>query len=106
MTKFQELDTARKVLELDKSADMASIKSNYRRLLSEWHPDRNIHKREECHKKTQEIVGAYQTITQYCQEYRYSFTEDAVRRHLSPEQWWAERFGVDPLWSNKNQDKG
>jgi hypothetical protein len=35
---------------------------------------------------------------EYCDSYAYSFSEEAVRRHLSPEEWWADRFGQDPLW--------
>lgn len=97
MKKFQKLDAARKILELGKTADLAAIKSNYRRLLTEWHPDRKIHEQEECHKKTREILEAYRTIAEYCDNYHYSFTEEAVRRHLSPEEWWAERFGQEPL---------
>ncbi len=104
MTKFQELDAARKLLELGETADLASIKANYQRLLSEWHPDRNIHEQNKCHQKTQEIVDAYRTITDYCENYHYSFTEEAVKRHLSAEQWWAERFGIDPLWGSYRKD--
>jgi DnaJ-class molecular chaperone len=98
MTRFLELKAARELLELGQTADMKSIKASYRRLLTKWHPDRNGQNREICHKKTQEIILAYRIIEEYCTNYQFSFTEDSVKRHLSPEQWWAERFGMNPDW--------
>ena len=93
------------MLGLGKTADMASIKASYRRLLAEWHPDQSAHEKEDCHRKTQQIVTAYRTIEEYCRQYRYSFSEESVKRHLNAEQWWAERFGMDPVW-NDNNDNG
>jgi hypothetical protein len=42
---------------------------------------------------------------EYCAQYQYSFSEETVKRHRSPEQWWAERFGDDPLWGNGAKPK-
>jgi hypothetical protein len=49
---------------------------------------------------TRKIISAYKMIMDYCQHYQYSFSEEAVRRHLSPEDRWFEQFGNDPLWGN------
>lgn len=47
---------------------------------------------------TRRIISAYQTLLSYCQQYRYSFSEEIVKTQQSPEDWWFERFGDDPLW--------
>ena len=48
MNKYEEITEARGILELPETATLASIKSNYRRLLSRWHPDKCEKNREEC----------------------------------------------------------
>jgi hypothetical protein len=52
---------------------------------------------------TQKIIAAYQMILAYCNQYQYSFSEETVNKHLTPEEWWFERFGNDPLWSNNSK---
>lgn len=81
-------------------AHMASIKSNYRRLLARWHPGICEEHKHACVEMTRRILFAYQTIMEYCLQYQYSFSEDTVKRHLSPEEWWFDRFGDDPVWGN------
>jgi DnaJ-class molecular chaperone len=105
MSKYEKITEARMILELPETATMEEIKANYRRLLAKWHPDKNKNSQEECNEMTHKIVSAYQTIVTYCQNYQYSFSEETVKRHHSPEEWWFERFGDDPLWgSGKRND--
>lgn len=106
MNKFDEINEARKFLELPEKATMAQIKSNYRKLLAKWHPDKHDAKKIECNEMTQRIVAAYEMIMDYCHQYQYSFSKDTIRRHLSPEEWWFERFGNDPLWGRGKKKKG
>ncbi len=101
MKKYQKISEARKLLELPETATEDSIKSNFKRLMTRWHPDKCQEDPEICHEMTRKIISAYKTILDYCRHYQYSFSEEAVKRHLSPEQWWFERFGDDPLWGNK-----
>jgi len=101
MNRYQEIAEARNLLELPETATMKSIKASYRRLLREWHPDRCTENQETCVEMTRKIIAAYQTIMDYCRQYQYSFSQEAVRRHLSPEEWWFERFGEDPLWGKR-----
>ncbi len=89
------------LLNLEEKASMDEIRSNYRRLLAKWHPDKCTEDSEKCAEMTREIISAYNTILNYCKDYRFSFSEETVRRHLSPEEWWQERFGDDPLWGKK-----
>ncbi|HMA87069.1 MAG TPA: J domain-containing protein [Desulfosalsimonadaceae bacterium] len=103
--KYQKITEARKTLELPEKATLETIKTNYRRLLSKWHPDKCSGDPETCKEMTHKIVSAYETIMEYCNNYQYSFSEEAVKRHRSPGQWWMETFGNDPLWtSGENSD--
>ncbi|RLB37666.1 MAG: J domain-containing protein [Deltaproteobacteria bacterium] len=96
--KYREITAARKLLGLPETATMASIKASYRTLLAKWHPDKCREGKELCHQMTQKVIWAYKTIVDYCSNYEYSFTEQSIKRHLSPEEWWIDRFGDDPLW--------
>lgn len=55
------------VLELPKSANETEIKQAYRKLITQWHPDKRTNKSEEEKKiateKSQEIIAAYQILT-------------------------------------------
>lgn len=103
--KYREITAARRLLGLPETATMASIKSNYRKLLTRWHPDKCLEDQEARTEMTRQIVSAYQTILDYCQQYQYSFSEEAVKKHLSPEEWWFEHFGDDPLWGKGSNPK-
>jgi DnaJ-class molecular chaperone len=105
INKYQEISAARKTLELPQAATMESIKSSYHRLLVKWHPDKCLGDKETCTEMTRRIISAYQTIMQYCAQYQYSFSEETVKRHLSAEEWWYERFGDDPLWGKGRKSK-
>jgi DnaJ-class molecular chaperone len=94
-TRYEEITMAREVLDLPEAASMEMIKSNYRKLLSEWHPDICGKEEASCNEMVRKIVSAYQTLMAYCGQYRYSFTEEAVTLNLTPEQQWVERFCDD-----------
>lgn len=85
-------------MKLPESATMEQIKSNYRALLAEWHPDRSGKDQEKSNDMTRRIISAYKTISAYCEQYQYCFSEDEVKKYLSPHEWWLEHFGDDPLW--------
>lgn len=98
MVSYRELAEAKELLELPDRASMEEIRSSYKRLLKRWHPDTCTENREGCADMTRRIVAAYRIIAAYCATYEYSFEEDELRRHLSTEEWWMDRFGQDPLW--------
>ncbi|MFP4477509.1 MAG: J domain-containing protein [Desulfatibacillaceae bacterium] len=103
-TKFyREITEARRLLELPESATMERIKSNYRSLLAKWHPDKCEEDKHKAEEMTRRIVAAYRLISDYCASYRYSFSEQTVREHLPPEDWWMDRFGDDPHWGGKQK---
>ena len=96
MNKYKQISEARKILEIPETATMALVKSNYRMLLTRWHPDKCDENQEVCAEMTRKIISAYKTIMDYCREYQYSFSKEQVKKHLSPEEWWMERFGQGP----------
>ncbi|GAB6095042.1 hypothetical protein JCM14469_12940 [Desulfatiferula olefinivorans] len=98
MSTYEQITEARRLLELPESATRQTIRAHYLRLLETWHPDKGADNQADRHEMTVRITAAYELITAYCDSYAYSFSEEAVRRHLSPEEWWADRFGRDPLW--------
>jgi hypothetical protein len=96
----KDIIAAKKILNLPDHATMAQIKSRYRELLKQWHPDKNQTDADQCHDMTQKITAAYQIILRYCDQYAYSFERQEVEKYLSPEEWWMDRFGKDPLWGS------
>jgi len=50
---------------------------------------------------TAKLNAAYRIVIAYCNQYRFSFSEDEIKKYLPTDEWWLERFGNDPLWSNK-----
>ena len=105
MKKYQQINTARIMLELPEPATMEEIKSNYRALIRKWHPDRCQADREKCEEMTTNIIDAYRIINNYCKNYKFSFSKKEVSKYLPAEEWWLERFGNDPLWGNEQKKK-
>jgi DnaJ-class molecular chaperone len=96
--KYQDILEAKELLNLPDRASMEEIKSNYRELISKWHPDKCKEGHEKCTEMTRKIITAHDIIIKYCNHYKYSFKAEEVRTYLSAEEWWFERFGNDPLW--------
>ncbi len=106
MVKYQDIIEAKELLNLPERASMEEIKSSYRRLVSQWHPDRCPDEdRDNYNEMTKKIIEAYKTVIIYCNQYKYSFAKEEIKRYLSDEDWWFERFGNDPLWGNSNKPK-
>jgi DnaJ-class molecular chaperone len=101
--KYKEIIEAKDLLNLPERASMEEIKSNYRGLLRQWHPDKCEEGDEECNEMTRKIIAAYNLIVVYCNHYQYSFSEEEIKQYLSDEEWWFERFGNDPIWGNRNR---
>lgn len=105
MKTYQEIVEARTLLELPERATMDEIKSNYRRLIRKWHPDRDDGNSDQCIEMTKKLIAAYETIIAYCKHYRFSFAEEEVAQYLSGQDWWIHRFGDDPLWGSVKKRK-
>lgn len=103
MVTYNELNEAKAVLELPERVSLREIRAAYVKLLKRWHPDTCVDDRQKCSEMTQRIVSAYRTVCAYCDNYEYSFEEQELKRHLSNEEWWLEKFGEDPLWGSNRK---
>lgn len=98
MIKYNDIIKSKVLLNLPERASMEEIKSNYRKLMMQWHPDKCLDNIEKCNEMTKKLTTAYEIIRLYCSQYKYSFTKEELKQYLSAEEWWIERFGQDPLW--------
>ena len=98
MTRFEQIDVSRKLLELGESATWDEIKKNFRTLLHKWHPDKCNDDKAKCEEMTDNIIKAYHTIMDYCENYIYSFSRENVKKQYNSTDWWFDRFGNDPIW--------
>ena len=60
--------TAFQFLQLPSGASLEDAGASYRRLLKEYHPDRNIDRSEWSHKMTVRLTEAYNAVTAYLQD--------------------------------------
>lgn len=76
---FELIDAARRTLGLGEEATLAEVKDAYRKLALSLHPDRNpaLPKGAE---EFQRMHEAYATLLTFCENYRYSFREEAARK--------------------------
>jgi DnaJ-class molecular chaperone len=88
MANYNEIDEARRVLKLGESATLREIKRAYRKLARRHHPDINGNAIGENDEAMKKLNWAYNLMTDYCAEYRYSFQEEAVARTYTDEAAW------------------
>ena len=65
MSKSSNVDNTEyyKILGVEKTATLETIKKAYRKLALKWHPDRNQNNKEEAEKKFKEISEAYEVLS-------------------------------------------
>ncbi len=105
MKKYKQINEARIILGLPERATMEEIKANYRALIRKWHPDIGTASNEKCKEMTTKIISAYRIINDYCNNYKFSFSEKEVGNYLSAEEWWLKRFGSHSLWGDEADSK-
>ena len=105
MGKYEEITKALQILGLYEYATLKSIKTMYKKLIKEWHPDLHKENEEICKEKTIEIINAYNMILDYCENYKFSFSREEIEKYMSPEEFWEKRFGNDPIWSTYQDDE-
>lgn len=83
---FAAVDAARKTLGLDAYATLEEIRSAYKKLAAEHHPDRLAAApeadRAASETRFMEISAANDLLSEYVGRYLYSFKEDDVKRSL------------------------
>ncbi len=98
---FEEIDRARRILGLGEEAKISEIRSAFHRLARSFHPDSTQQGSPENRDKYKEITWAYTLLLKYCQNYRFSFREEDVKRQTWDEEtyrhlkqfydgWWGE----------------
>ncbi len=91
--RYEELREALEVLSLPHRATLKEIKDRHRELVRRFHPDAGGAEGEQIRK----INEAYRLVSDYCRDYRYSFSREEFLEQ-SPEERLREQFGTDPIW--------
>ncbi len=95
MDKFEKIDRARKILGLGEKAGKEEIKNRYRELMKKYNPDKTQESQKYL-EKVKRINWAYNIITSYCDEYKFSFSREDVER-INPESMLNRQFEDDWL---------
>ncbi len=104
MSFFDEIQAARKTLGLFEKASVSELEKKKKQLLFKWHPDRNQDNIEKANEMTSKILDSYNLIIKYFMNYKIPFSREDVMKYCTPEEWWHDKFGTDPLWSNHRKD--
>lgn len=101
---FKQIDESRKILELGETATLREIKRAYREMAKIYHPDKcKKREKKECEGRMKEINRAYKLLMEYCESYRYSFTQKDVEDFYSK---YMRGFEEDWMWGpGKEKDK-
>ena len=93
MADYNQIDEARKLLELSDAATLKEIKSAYKALAKRYHPDKNSDSSDttDTTEMMQKLNAAYQLLMSYCTDYKYSFCQEDVARTY-PEEEYLRRF--------------
>jgi DnaJ-class molecular chaperone len=91
------VDEAREILGLGLKASRKEIRTAYRRLARQWHPDRAPAGEEAEHRaRMQQLNAAYQRLVKLMEDYRYELVDRETPEDL--QKWWASRFYTG-VWS-------
>ena len=102
---YLKITAAREILGLPEQATMSEIKGNYRKLIRQWHPDHCHQDQELCTEMSAKIIAAYRMIVDFCDQYRFSFSQEELQKYITDSEWWSDRFGNDPLWGKMKEDR-
>ena len=60
----EQQETPYEILQISTGANQTEIKAAFRKLIFEWHPDKNQHRIQEAEEKSKKIIAAYSLLTQ------------------------------------------
>jgi len=97
-------EAVRKAADIFGITDQASlneIRSRFRVLIKEWHPDVTQEQKGKSEEMTREILKSYDILVEYCTNYQISFRMEDISEADTdfPTDYWMKRFGDDPIWS-------
>jgi DnaJ-class molecular chaperone len=90
MASFEEIGQARRLLGLGEAVTLKEIKQAYKRMAFRNHPDRGGDD-PAYQEKMKKLNWAHKLLTEYCNQYRYTFTEEDVARAY-PEETYLRRY--------------
>ncbi len=94
MLSFDKLIKAKTLLGLSDKATLSEIKTRYKNLMKQWHPDTHPDDEQTAHEMSIQINEAYATLIEYCEKYEYNFDEEFLQTQtLTPQEWWTKKFG-------------
>jgi curved DNA-binding protein CbpA len=83
LKKMMKVSAAYEILQLEQSASAEEINASYRRLLMEYHPDRNVDRADWSHQMTIRLTEAYEAVLTYIESLEAS---EALRKAAEEEQ--------------------
>jgi len=89
---FEDINQARKLLNLPERASLADVKEAYRRLAGKYHPDRGGDA-----EKMRQLNRAYRLMLFVCENYPVMFDEEHIKPVLLKTAVM-ERFLEDWMW--------
>jgi len=95
---YRQLREALEVFGLGDRATMVQLKARHRELVKAHHPDQGLCKDPEA---IRNINKAHKIIMDYCQSYRFCFSEEEFLAQ-TPTERIKRQFGWDPVWSGQN----
>ena len=94
MLSFDTLVKAKTLLGLHDKVTLFDIKSRYKSMMQQWHPDKHPDDPETAHAMSTQINEAYAVLLEYCSNYEYNLEESFLKEQtLTPQEWWAKKFG-------------
>jgi DnaJ-class molecular chaperone len=95
MTNFDKIEEARQLLGLGETATLKEIKSAYRRMSRQYHPDKHAGPGVDDTEIMKKINWAYELLMDYCTKYRYCFHREDIARVYPEEEFfrdWHEKW--------------
>ncbi|MBN2428417.1 MAG: J domain-containing protein [Deltaproteobacteria bacterium] len=89
---YEELQNAAKILNLPDKASWEEIRERYRALVKLHHPDKG----DGNSNRIREINSAYDIVTAYCRDYRFSFSREEFYEQNVKERLRMQ-FGQEPF---------
>lgn len=99
---YEELEAARRLLQLPLRASLAEIRARYRELVKQHHPDRIGGTEDDV---IRAINQAYQTLRRYCDGYAFAFSREEFLEQ-NPEERLRAQFAYDPVWGGREPTEG
>lgn len=91
---YRDLKRAREILGISERATLREIRTRYRSLVKQHHPDAVGAQDSDA---IREINAAHRLLMNYLADYRFSFTEDEFYEQ-NPEERLRRQFMEDPFW--------